>query len=162
MELVVLADTHLQQGIDRLDSRVLEAVDAADAVLHAGDVVSARALDELRSRVPLLAVAGNNDHELAGLLPDNLVVTLEGVAVALVHDAGPTRGRPTRLVRRFPTASLVVFGHSHVPLDAPGIEGQRLFNPGSATQRRSQPFRSFGRLRLERGQVVERRIELLV
>lgn len=162
MELVVLADTHLREGIDRLDPRVLEAVDAADAVLHAGDVVSARALDELRSRARLLAVAGNNDHELTSVLPNEILVTIEGVAIALVHNGGPARGRPERLARRFPTAALVVFGHSHLPLDAPGIGGQRLFNPGSATQRRTQPHRSFGRLRLEQGRVVERRIELLV
>ena len=34
----------------------------------------------------------------------------------MVHDAGPARGRLTRLRQRFPDADAVVFGHSHMPL----------------------------------------------
>ena len=45
--------------------------------------------------------------------------------------------------RRFPGASLVVFGHSHEPVDELGVDGQRLFNPGSPTDRRRQPHGTF-------------------
>jgi uncharacterized protein len=47
-----------------------------------------------------------------------------------------------------------VFGHSHEPVDAAGVDGQRLFNPGSAVQRRRQPRRTVGRLELVDGHVV--------
>jgi hypothetical protein len=60
--------------------------------------------------------------------------------------------------RWFPEAQVVVFGHSHVPVDEVGVDGQRLFNPGSAVQRRRQPERTMGRLVLDGGMVVEHEI----
>jgi predicted phosphodiesterase len=60
--------------------------------------------------------------------------------------------------RRYPDADLGVFGHSHEPVDAHGEDGQRLFNPGSPTQRRRQPHPTMGVLVLERGEVVDHRI----
>ena len=60
--------------------------------------------------------------------------------------------------RWFPEASVVVFGHSHEPVDEVGEDGQRLFNPGSAVQRRRQPRRTMGVLELAGGDVVGHRI----
>ena len=63
--------------------------------------------------------------------------------------------------RRFPTADLVVFGHSHIPIDAAGLDGQRLFNPGSPTERRAQPVHTYGRLRIDDGELVHHEIVTL-
>ncbi|HEX3946757.1 MAG TPA: metallophosphoesterase family protein, partial [Acidimicrobiales bacterium] len=137
---------------------VLEALARAQVILHAGDVVSPAALDGFRalaagSGARFHAVLGNNDGALAGSLPETVLVELGGVRVGMVHDAGRREGRPARLHRRFPAADLVVFGHSHVPCDEIGMGGQRLFNPGSPTQRRAQPERTVGLLELAGGQV---------
>ncbi len=51
--------------------------------------------------------------------------------------------------RWFPEAELVVFGHGHEPLDGLGVDGQRLFNPGSAVQRRRQPRCSYGWIEID-------------
>ena len=161
IEVVVLSDSHLTQGIEGVGAQVLAAVATADVVLHAGDVTSRRALVELGAIAETYAVLGNNDHELEGLLPECQLLELGGVRIAMVHDSGPRQGRPRRLHRRFPGADLVVFGHSHIPVDEEGEDGQLLFNPGSPTQRRSQPHRSFGRLRLARGGVLLRQIEFV-
>ena len=75
----------------------------------------------------------------------------------MVHDAGPAQGRARRLRRRFPSAELVVFGHSHIPLDQSG-DGVRIFNPGSPTDRRRQPRGTMGLLRVEDGRLLEARI----
>lgn len=158
MELVVLADTHLRAGLEGLPAVVVEAARRADAVLHAGDVVSAAALAELQALGPTFAVLGNNDHQLVGQLPEHQLLGLAGVKVALVHDSGAAAGRAGRLRRRFPDAQLVVFGHSHDPVDEIGLEGQRLFNPGSPTQRRRQPHPTYGRLRLHGGRIERREI----
>ncbi len=156
MEVVVLADTHLRGEVTRhLAPAVLEAIGRADLVLHAGDVVSPEALAELAALAPLLAVLGNNDLELVGVLPETVVTELAGVAVAMVHDAGPAAGRDRRMARRFPASQLVLYGHSHAPDDHLGLDGQRLFNPGSPTRRRRHPVHTFGRLRLEDGRVVD-------
>ena len=159
MDVVVLADTHLRvRAEQRLPRAVLDAVTAADLVLHAGDVISADALASFEQLAPFCAVLGNNDHELVTLLPDTVELELEGVRIAMLHDSGTRAGRQGRLQRRFPDADVVVFGHSHVPCDEVGLAGQVLFNPGSPTQRRDQPLQTMGALRLADGSVVRRRI----
>jgi putative phosphoesterase len=153
-KVVVLADTHIVgSGSERLPAPVWDMLRVADIILHAGDVVSAEFLDELRALAPVHAVLGNNDRTLVGVLPDQVELELGGVRVAMLHDSGARRGREERMARRFPSAKVVVFGHSHVPWNEPGIDGQLLFNPGSATQRRMQPHRTFGVLHFERGEV---------
>ncbi len=161
MEVVVLADTHLKRGIDVLHPRVLRALQKADFILHAGDFVSPRILYDLREITNVHGVLGNNDGELTGMLPEAIVLDLDGVDVAMVHNSGSSAGREARLARRFPRAQVVVFGHSHIPVNKVGIRGQLLFNPGSPTQRRSQPARSFGRLRFENGRIRRSKIEAL-
>lgn len=154
---VVLADTHLRtdRGPRRgLPDAVEARLDRADLILHAGDILDGGVLDRLAERAPVVAVLGNNDTGLEGRLPETVELVLGGVRVAMVHDSGPTAGRPARLKRRFPESDVVVFGHSHIPVDEPGLGGQLLFNPGSPTQRRRQPWPTFGELVLGHGRVL--------
>jgi putative phosphoesterase len=162
MEVIVLSDSHLSGGFDGMGPQVLQAIGEADVVLHAGDITSRRALSELENMAETYAVLGNNDHDLVGVLPESRLVDLGGIRVALVHDSGPKKGRPARLYKRFPTANVVVFGHSHIPVDEVGEQHQLLFNPGSPTQRRSQPHRTFGRLRLSGGKIHLHQVEVVV
>jgi putative phosphoesterase len=159
LRVAVLSDTHLPAArASSLPSAVTDELEQADVILHAGDIVSAEVLDVLGGFAPVQAVLGNNDHELVGVLPERLELDLAGVAVAMVHDSGPRTGRPARLRRWFPDAALVVFGHSHEPADEMGVDGQRLFNPGSAMQRRRQPRHTMGVLELADGHIVDHRI----
>ena len=159
MHAVVVSDTHLRDdGGRRLPDVVYEALAAADVVLHCGDVVERNLLDELARYGMVYAVLGNNDVTLRGALPERQVVELDGVRVGMVHDSGPTKGRPARMRRAFPTCDLVVFGHSHAPVDELGIDGQRLLNPGSPTQRRRQPHPSFATFTVEGGHIVDHQI----
>lgn len=161
LNALVLADTHLRTGSPRwLPEPVLAHLRQVDVVLHAGDVLDAGVLARLaeeasagRPPVPVYAVLGNNDLTLTGVPPHKRIVELEGVRIGMVHDSGRSAGREARLQRMFPDCQVVVFGHSHEPMDAPGADGQLLFNPGSATQRRRQPVATFGLLRLEGGAV---------
>jgi putative phosphoesterase len=153
--VVVLSDTHIRRGRKRrLPDGAYAHLDTADVILHAGDVVVGEVLDELRGFAPVHAVLGNNDAELVGLLPETESLVLDGVRIAMVHDSGPSAGRAGRMHRRFPDADVVVFGHSHIPWDDAGVDGQRLFNPGSPTERRSQPDHTLGTLDLDGGRVV--------
>jgi hypothetical protein len=154
MRVVALSDTHLTPTSKRrLPPRATALLAGADVILHAGDVVTGELLEELAAFAPVHAVLGNNDHSLRGVLPEVLELDVGGVSVAMVHDSGPTAGRPARLRRRFPDAGLVVFGHSHVPVLVEGVAGQRLCNPGSPTQRRAQPHHTMAVLELEDGAV---------
>jgi putative phosphoesterase len=145
--IVVIADTHLPKGRRRLPRRCLELIGEAEAVLHAGDFVRLPALREIEALCPTVhAVHGNVDERaLRELLPATREVRLGEWTVALIHDAGPARGRLQRLRGRFPDADAVVFGHSHMPLHERAGEFQ-IFNPGSPTERRRAPQRSLGLL----------------
>jgi uncharacterized protein len=105
------------------------------------------------------AVLGNNDGPdvAAWGAPETLELELAGLAVAMIHDSGARAGRHARLRRRFPAARLIVFGHSHIPLDS-CEEDVRIFNPGSPTDRRRQPHGTIGLLRIEDGHLIEARI----
>jgi putative phosphoesterase len=162
MDVLVLADTHIRRGSSRtLPHKVLTMAQEADVILHAGDIVIAEVLEHLAGYAPVHAVLGNNDHELHGHLPETLAIELAGVLVGMVHDSGAAKGRERRMASAFPDADLVVFGHSHIPWDATGPGGQVVFNPGSPTERRRQPHRTAGLIRLGGGEIVERRIVMV-
>jgi putative phosphoesterase len=145
--VVVLADTHIRRGwARRLPDAAYAHLEQADMILHAGDIVIGEVLDELGGFAPVHAVLGNNDAELLGILPETQSLEVDGVRIAMIHDSGPAQGRAGRMHRRVPEADVVVFGHSHIPWDDSGVEGQLLFNPGSPTERRSQPHRTLGTL----------------
>jgi len=155
VKVVVLSDTHLRPGGGcRLPDAVYDALADSDAVLHAGDIVTADLLHELSGFAPVHAVLGNNDLDPAlAHLPEQRLVVLDGVRVGMVHDSGPREGREGRMRRRFPDADVVVFGHSHIPWNESGLDGQLLFNPGSPTERRAQPVCTYGVLDLTAGRV---------
>lgn len=162
LEVLVLADTHVRADRRRdLPAEVWDAADRAHLILHAGDVVTGSLLDDLAVRAPLRAVLGNNDDGLDDRLPIEDRVDLDGYRIALVHDTGPTAGRPGRMKRRYPDADLVVFGHSHLPLDEEGVDGQRLFNPGSCTERRRAPHRTYGLLVVAGGRLLDHQVMAL-
>jgi uncharacterized protein len=157
--VIVLADTHIRAGGKRrLPDAVYRALDGAGLVLHAGDLVSDVVLDELRRFAPVHAVLGNNDVGLEDDLPLEQRFVVDGVRIGMVHDSGQRTGRATRMHRRFPDADVVVFGHSHIPWNTEGVDGQVLFNPGSPTERRRQPHCTYGVLDLEDGVIKSRSI----
>jgi uncharacterized protein len=163
MKVAVLSDTHAPRYWKACPPAVARRLEGVDLILHAGDVCRATVLEELAAFAPVRAVLGNNDTPdvAAWGAPGTLGLDLDGLPAVMVHDAGPARGRPRRLRRRFPGAELVVFGHSHIPLDlvlGSAEDGLRIFNPGSPTDRRRQPRGTMGLLRVEQGRLLEARI----
>lgn len=159
MRVVVLSDTHAPRRWKSCPPRVADQLRDAELILHAGDVCVAEVLDELAEYAPVRAVYGNNDGAdvVAWGAPETLEVNVAGVAIAMIHDSGQAVGRTVRMRRRFPNADLVVFGHSHIPLDQTG-DGVRIFNPGSPTDRRRQPHGTIGLLDIVDGQLTRARI----
>jgi uncharacterized protein len=152
--IALVSDTHLPRGSRRLPDACVDRLRAADAILHAGDICTAAVLAEIESLgPPVRAVRGNVDSgELRERLPEALELEVDGARIAMIHDAGPARGRLARLRGRFPTADAVVFGHSHLPL-LDHAESFQIFNPGSPTERRRAPARTMGLARVEKGAV---------
>jgi uncharacterized protein len=159
VRVAVLSDTHSPRHWKRCPEPVARVLDGADLILHAGDVCRAETLVELAAFAPAHAVLGNNDTADVAQwgAPERLELDLAGLPVAMIHDSGPAKGRPARLRRIFPTAALVVFGHSHIPWDET-VGGQRVFNPGSPTDRRRQPHGTMGELQIADGRLVSAKI----
>jgi uncharacterized protein len=145
--IAVIADTHMPKGKRALPEECIAQIRRADALIHAGDFAAASVLAELRELCPVvLAVHGNvDDAELRRELPEALEAEVGGRTLAVVHDAGPSKGRLERMRARFPDADAVVFGHSHLPLHE-ATDGFQIFNPGSPTERRRAPRPSMGLL----------------
>ncbi len=159
MRVAVLSDTHAPRFWKACPPAVAANLAGVDVILHAGDVCTPDVLDELSAWAPVHAVRGNNDGPdvAAWGAPDIAHLDLGGVAVAMIHDSGAAAGRAVRLRRMFPDAALVVFGHSHIPLNEVH-DGQRMFNPGSPTDRRRQPQGTMGLVTIDNSRVASARI----
>ena len=159
VRIVVLSDTHAPRRWKSCPPAVAAQLRGADLILHAGDVCTASVLDELAQYGPVTAVAGNNDGPdvAAWGAAETAALTADGLRVAMIHDSGAAAGRLARMRARFPQVDLVVFGHSHIPLDA-ADERLRIFNPGSPTDRRRQPHGTVGLLEVADGALVRARI----
>jgi putative phosphoesterase len=156
VRVVVLSDTHAPRRWRMCPPQVAEHLRGADLILHAGDVCTASVLAELAQYAPVTAVLGNNDGpDVADWgAQETVELDLAGLRMAMIHDSGPAVGRLARMRRNFPAADLVVFGHSHIPLDA-SANGLRIFNPGSPTDRRRQPQGTLGLLTIDAGQLTQ-------
>lgn len=161
MLVAVLADTHLPRGSRRLPDACVERLRAADLILHAGDVATVGALEELRALgPPVEAVHGNMDEPaLRAALPARHVVEIELARVGLVHVPGARAGREERLARWFPGCAAVVYGHTHMPqVERPG--DCWILNPGSPTERRRAPAHTMIVLHVRGGAVDPELLEL--
>ena len=145
MLLAIISDTHMPRGERALPVACAERLRAADAIIHAGDIVAAEFLERLEGiGPPVHAVHGNVDEpELALRLPAVRIVDADGARILVTHDGGPAERRLSRLRARFPDVDAVVFGHSHIPLHE-RAEGFQIFNPGSPTDRRRAPTHTMG------------------
>lgn len=136
----LISDTH-----GRLDRRAAAALDGVDAIVHAGDVCAEQVLMELEAIAPVTAVAGNCDSPMViPHLREREITTIAGVTILVIHDFNDLGEIPDGV-------DVVVAGHSHRPREE--WHGQVLVvNPGSASQRRSQPWRSVAILEIESGE----------
>jgi putative phosphoesterase len=145
VRLLLLADTHVPKRARELPDQVWAAVAEADVVVHAGDWVAERLLDDLEARAArLLGCWGNNDGPgLRARLPEVGYADLDGLRLGVVHETGGAAGRERRCAVRFPDLDVLVFGHSHIPWDTTTQTGLRLLNPGSPTDKRRQPHPTY-------------------
>jgi uncharacterized protein len=154
VNVLVLADTHIPDFARSLPPALEPHLEWAERILHAGDVTSADVLAELSAYAPISAVMGNLDgwDVAAWGAPDELRTTIEGVPVAMLHDAGRRDGREQRVRTRFPEARLIVFAHSHQPVC--DVQDDVLFlNPGSPTWKRRAPQPTAARCTFDAGRV---------
>jgi uncharacterized protein len=147
----VLSDTHIPQRGVRLPDAVLRHFEDVELMLHAGDLSTLAVLDQRSAYAPIEAVQGNVEQpEVVMALPLKRTLVVSGCEIGLVHILGERKHYRRNARREFPTARVVIFGHSHIPLleDADGL---MLLNPGSAMDRRQQPHCTIALLTITNG-----------
>lgn len=143
MKIIALADTHIKSGsiTEALPARLIELIEQADIVIHAGDFVTRQAYDELADICRLEAVHGNMDEmSLKKLLPERKVIEICGLKIGIIHEAALSIQDTTgaRYMAKEMGVDVLVFGHIHKPV----IEKSDLLLicPGSPTAPRlSEP-----------------------
>lgn len=141
----VISDTHIPD-FRRLPESIWQHFAGVELIIHAGDLSVLRVIAELETIAPVVAVQGNVESDEVMLkLPVKRELVVGSYRIGIVHILGDSRNRARVARQEFPNARVVVFGHSHTPWNEEH-NGQLLFNPGSATDRRRQPRCSIGML----------------
>jgi len=144
----VISDTHIPQ-FKKLPEAIWEHFTGIELIIHAGDLSILSVIDELETIAPVVAVQGNVEEEEVILrLPIKREVVVGFCRIGILHILGDSHNRVKVARQEFPEARVVVFGHSHIPWNQ-DVDGQLLFNPGSATDRRRQPQCSIGMLYID-------------
>ncbi|HDS28960.1 MAG TPA: YfcE family phosphodiesterase [Candidatus Acetothermia bacterium] len=130
MKVGLISDSHVPTGLRQLPPALLRSLDGVDVILHAGDLVSERVLDQLQAIAPTSAVAGNMDPpEVRRRLRERETLQLAGWTIGLQHGhqphaiqshyIGAAYDAPEmslffQVMRaQLPEAQIIVFGHFH-------------------------------------------------
>jgi putative phosphoesterase len=144
----VISDTHIPH-FKQLPVSIWEHFVGVESIIHAGDLSVLRVIAELETIAPVVAVQGNVEYEeVVEKLPIKREVVVGYCRIGIVHILGDSHNQVKVARQEFPEARIVVFGHSHIPWNQE-INGQLLFNPGSATDRRHQSRCSIGLLHVD-------------
>jgi len=153
MKIIVLSDTHLSNENQQLPFRLLQKLDQADMIIHAGDWISRHVLDMLQTYAPVKGVHGNVDGaEIINTFPEKVLLTVHGFRIGIVHGHGSGKTTERRAFDAFADEDVdvdaIIFGHSHIPY-LRYFKKVLMLNPGSPTDKRTQPYFSFAVLHLE-------------
>lgn len=147
MRLGIIADTH---GL--LRPEVFEVFAGVDRIIHAGDIGPLDLLTELEAIAPVLAVYGNTDgFDVRARVPALIQTRIEGLDFVVLH--GDQLGSPTpeKAHAAYPTADVIIYGHTHRPLLTTVDLTVTVMNPGGAGARRFDLPASVGIMELEAG-----------
>ncbi|CAM3491054.1 metallophosphoesterase family protein [Marinicrinis lubricantis] len=155
LKAAIVSDTHIPSPRAKsLPGWLVSILEQSDVILHLGDFNTMEVVRQLEAFAPIYGVYGNNDdEEVVSYFPERKSIELEGIRIGLIHGHGKSRTTETRAWDAFASEQpdIIMFGHSHIPLDKIR-DGIRLFNPGSPTDKRRQPQYSCGILKIDNGQ----------
>jgi uncharacterized protein len=161
VRIAAISDTHIGGSRRALPDALVERLRRVNLILHAGDISTAAALEQLRALAPVEAVHGNVDEiELQLTLPRTRVVAAGPFRIGLVHGDG-VRGTTLERARRafdHEPVDCIVFGHSHSPY-LHRHHAILMLNPGSPTDKRREPRASFALITI--GETLEAEIVYL-
>ena len=146
----ILSDTHVPDRFPSIAVSILKTfqTEGVDHIFHAGDISHPSVLKELGRTASVTAVRGNRDIYLLRSLPSSQVMNFGGIEIALTHGHGGLshylrdkvlyfrdgydfERYQQPMSKMFPTAQIVVFGHTHHQIEQ-RIGNQVYINPGAA------------------------------
>ena len=129
-KVLIFSDTH---GFTDPCMRIIER-SRPDAIIHAGDCTrDAEDLNYIYPDIPIYYVNGNNDF--FSTAPMKMTVIIEGARIFIAHGHEQrvkyeSDYRTLRAAAANANASLIVFGHTHIPYTSYDY-GVTMINPGS-------------------------------
>jgi len=152
----LISDTH-----GRLRPEVFDAFEGVDHIIHAGDVGDVDILAELEAMAPVTAVWGNVDGwDVRAKTVEEARIELGGATVVVTHGQQYGSPRAEQVAADYPDASLVVFGHSHVP-EIVRVGKVVAVNPGSAGPARFTLPVTVALATIRDGEITVERIDLV-
>jgi len=148
-EIGVVSDTHIPTRGHFLPPQLFKLFGGVQLILHAGDLVDEKVLDELLALAPVEAVAGNMDPiQLKNSLGRFKLIKIGTISIGMLH--GDLLGRRINFdqvkdIFHPEQPRAFVFGHLHEPV-IKEVEGVLYFNPGSLIDPRRTARPSCGRL----------------
>lgn len=112
VKIGLLSDTH-----GHLDEKMLNFLNDANEIWHAGDIGNNSLTDELKKIKPVRAVYGNIDNnELRMEFSEVLIFTIENVKVVITHIGGYPKSYAPGIKKLLITEKpqLFISGHSHI------------------------------------------------
>jgi len=142
----LISDTH---GLVRPE--VFGALAGVSQIFHAGDVGPPDVLMELATIAPIRAVYGNTDAPGRPDLEARIDVVIGGLRIIVTHGHELGQPNPNTLVKAYPEAKVIVYGHTHKQLL---VKAARLVvvNPGAAGPQRFKLQPSVAKLYIRNGQ----------
>ncbi len=125
-------------------------------VLHAGDLVDTAVLGAFAGK-DIRAVRGNMDRD--DVLPEKLIIEVEGISIGLIHGWGMPFGIEAKLLGQFEGIDCLVYGHTHSAANHVK-NGVLFFNPGSPTDRIFAARNTVGILEVNNGSVTGRIVDI--
>jgi len=155
MKIGVVSDTHLSSPNCKLPEELISGLEGCDLIIHAGDLVDISVLDPLKKLSRVEAVCGNmDDHNIKAKLEDKKILSMQGKKICLMHGYGHPDKLIDILKNEFSSEKpdIIIFGHSHSPKNE-YIDGVLFFNPGSVTDTVYAPYRSYGIIEIDKGEI---------
>ncbi|MCL2156992.1 MAG: YfcE family phosphodiesterase [Methanobrevibacter sp.] len=134
MLIGLIADTHVNDRVDKIPELVLKTFKDVDLIIHAGDSTSLEVLDELKKIAPVTAVQGNMDRAYGLKLPKTQIITVNDLKIGVAHGEVYPRGDEQQLyyLALELRVDILITGHSHQS-SIKKIKEILLLNPGSPT-----------------------------
>ncbi len=147
MKIGVISDTHIPERAKEIPQEILDAFKDVQMIIHAGDLVDAGVLEQLKKVCKnVKAVWGNMDPaQVRNKLPEKEILLLGKYKIGVMHG----RGAPNKLVEMMYSAfkedkvDIIIFGHAHSAMNEKK-KGILFFNPGSATDKVFSQYNSYG------------------